>query len=645
MILFASCAQEKELQYLDFQYQRDLDDKDVQNILEWNDRRQNDSLEIYLSSNEPKIIYELALAASSLQDEDFTEKLLKKVYEVPSPKIRSVIYFASGQSMTEEGTSLLMELLLQEKDENALVFLKEAIGKQGSGEDLFALCSNYKKDDLGLIKAVYRFSQRNILTEEAIDIAIEALNWENRECRLFASNFLARIDYPDLNRDSDAIVNALKSEQDNSVKANLLTSMNKFKGTQNAALLLEIAENPELDFRLRVNALNSLNYYHYESTAPRVLKLIGDQEMKINREALNFFINRCKREEWIELAKTLKNTESPILRANLLGILLKYSRKKEKEGISRKISQELERYEDPFIIAEYINALSKWPQNYKLLSEYVFGQYGLVVNSAAMSAFFKLSSEEEFKKIPEYKDGRENELTNYFTQIFRSAVLSGETTLMGYGAKGLRNKNIDFVSGLDNTDFIEIAISNLDLPKDVETLIDLKKTQHYIEGKEDGDIEIPLNHFVEIVQLKEFQDYSSAIVHTNRGDFEMEFYSDLCPGTVANFIELSLDGFFDTLRIHRVENNFVAQLGCPRGDGWGSSGESIRSEFAPVYYDIGSVGMASAGKDTESCQWFVTHYPSHHLDGNYTNFASVSEGMKVVYSLNIGDTLLSVDIK
>jgi cyclophilin family peptidyl-prolyl cis-trans isomerase len=59
---------------------------------------------------------------------------------------------------------------------------------------------------------------------------------------------------------------------------------------------------------------------------------------------------------------------------------------------------------------------------------------------------------------------------------------------------------------------------------------------------------------------------------------------------------------------------------------------------------MGSVGMASAGKDTEGTQWFITHSPTPHLDGRYTNFATVVSGMDVVHQLEVGDTILSMKL-
>src|SRR5690606_13660018 len=116
------------------------------------------------------------------------------------------------------------------------------------------------------------------------------------------------------------------------------------------------------------------------------------------------------------------------------------------------------------------------------------------------------------------------------------------------------------------------------------------------------------------------------------------------PGSVMNFVTLASSGYYNSKNFHRVVPNFVVQGGCPRGDGWGSEDYSIRSEFSLRRYRTGSIGMASAGKDTEGTQWFITHSPTPHLDGRYTIFAEVEEGMDIVHLLEVGDQILSVDL-
>lgn len=73
-------------------------------------------------------------------------------------------------------------------------------------------------------------------------------------------------------------------------------------------------------------------------------------------------------------------------------------------------------------------------------------------------------------------------------------------------------------------------------------------------------------------------------------------------------------------------------------------GYAVRSEFSLLKYKRGMVGVASAGKDTEGCQFFITHCSTPHLDGRYTIFGEVIEGMEVVDEIQIGDDIVSVEV-
>jgi cyclophilin family peptidyl-prolyl cis-trans isomerase len=111
-------------------------------------------------------------------------------------------------------------------------------------------------------------------------------------------------------------------------------------------------------------------------------------------------------------------------------------------------------------------------------------------------------------------------------------------------------------------------------------------------------------------------------------------------------MQLSRDGFYDGLNFHRVVPNFVIQGGCPRGDGYGSLDYSIRSELPPLHYDDeGYIGMASAGNHTEGTQFFITHSPTPHLDGNYTIFGKVESGMNIVHQIQMGDQIKNIKVR
>jgi cyclophilin family peptidyl-prolyl cis-trans isomerase len=130
---------------------------------------------------------------------------------------------------------------------------------------------------------------------------------------------------------------------------------------------------------------------------------------------------------------------------------------------------------------------------------------------------------------------------------------------------------------------------------------------------------------------------------TSKGVVVLELDRVNAPRHVASFLELAAAGFYDGLDFHRVVPNFVVQGLDPRGDGYGTGGRRLPDEFSPRHYEAGALGMPNAGEPhTGGCQIFITHVPTPHLDGNYTIFGKVIEGMDVVQKLEIGDTVSNV---
>ncbi len=124
----------------------------------------------------------------------------------------------------------------------------------------------------------------------------------------------------------------------------------------------------------------------------------------------------------------------------------------------------------------------------------------------------------------------------------------------------------------------------------------------------------------------------------NGKSFTAELYPDYAPQTVANFVALVKDGFYDGLTFHRVVNGFVAQGGDPKGNGTGGSGKNIYGEFAingwkenTLSHETGVLSMARSGMpDSASSQFFICLADCKSLDGMYAAFGKVIEGMDVV---------------
>ena len=137
---------------------------------------------------------------------------------------------------------------------------------------------------------------------------------------------------------------------------------------------------------------------------------------------------------------------------------------------------------------------------------------------------------------------------------------------------------------------------------------------------------------------------TAAYIDTDRGTIEIELAVLDAPLTVENFVTLARKGFFSGLSVHRVVADFVIQSGDPRGDGEGGPNYAIRDELNELAYLRGSVGMALDWPDTGGSQFFITHSPQPHLDGGYTIFGQVIEGMDVVNRIARGDRIERIEI-
>ncbi len=137
-----------------------------------------------------------------------------------------------------------------------------------------------------------------------------------------------------------------------------------------------------------------------------------------------------------------------------------------------------------------------------------------------------------------------------------------------------------------------------------------------------------------------------ATIETNKGTIVIKFYSEDAPNTVKNFIRLATVGFYDGLTFHRYVPDFVIQGGDPRGDGAGNAGYNIDAEFNQMKHVAGTVAMArSNDPNSASCQFYITLSTKSHLDGKYTVFGHVVEGMPVANQLRAGDTMDKITIE
>lgn len=133
---------------------------------------------------------------------------------------------------------------------------------------------------------------------------------------------------------------------------------------------------------------------------------------------------------------------------------------------------------------------------------------------------------------------------------------------------------------------------------------------------------------------------------TDKGNIDITMYAADTPVTCANFLNLAKRGYYDGIKFHRVIPNFMIQGGDPTGSGAGGPGYKFEDEFrATLKHDrAGILSMANAGPKTNGSQFFITHGPTPHLNGNHTVFGHVTTGQDVVDAIAQGDKITGIDV-
>jgi cyclophilin family peptidyl-prolyl cis-trans isomerase len=133
-----------------------------------------------------------------------------------------------------------------------------------------------------------------------------------------------------------------------------------------------------------------------------------------------------------------------------------------------------------------------------------------------------------------------------------------------------------------------------------------------------------------------------AILHTEKGDIQIELFAAQAPVTVNNFVFLAREGYYNGTTFHRVIGGFMAQGGDPTGTGRGGPGYSFNDERGALslkHDSEGILSMANAGPNTNGSQFFITYGPTPHLNGKHGVFGKVTKGMDVLGSIRERDPM------
>ncbi|MEP7147240.1 MAG: peptidylprolyl isomerase, partial [bacterium] len=561
--------------------------------------------------------------------------------------------------------------------------------------------TNYSDNSLNeaFALSVGRFALRKIINENSIGPLkyITHNTTDTIALRNTAFAFWRIGDKKLLVKASDEIFNLTKSK-DPQTRMWAYNAMGKL---QEKLLLMYTLEsfNTERDWRVKVNMLNSItnfkldslsdittqllttlddgisdNNEHISLTAINVLgKLFADLKNSKNetarsqsgklKEKFLFRLESAKNLSW-RIRSELANSMSLVYKDESKNDLIRAFNNTTNYDLKSGILKAFGNFDDGMVYKQIRDIVSKDVQKYVALNPNTTGD---MIGSRDLAKLYR-GFVEMLSNLDEKVD---EENRNTFRLIFTEFESSKDPAIADISLSALRD-SLYVKSRLETSGIMIFDYNELEYPKDIDVMLifidafgemkdeksigllenNLNSENYEIASSSAGALEkITGKKYVFDAKPRTDFDWNYmenlsqkkiVTVKTNKGDIKIELLREVAPFTVMNFLKLAEKNFYDGTIFHRVVSNFVIQGGDPTGTGYGGPGYAIRSEFSPLNYERGMVGMASSGKDTEGSQFFITHSATPHLDGKYTIFGKVTEGMDVVDKIMIGDFITNI---
>jgi len=564
--------------------------------------------------------YRMAAArcAASMTDSLFIESL-SDLLKDPIPYVRLHAAFAVGQYRDE---ALLPDLEKAIKKSTIPEIKSEvltAIGKcsnRKATEYLIFHEPNTALEEAGKIWGIYYAMLRGNLEEGDLRVIVAHLESQEQETRLAAANVLARQKDFKLSSFRTEILEALEEEEVGEIRAVLTRSI---KGlTDIEEKLLKLAEQ-DPDSRVRAEAISALPVPYSKDALQAIFQSLEDGSPWVAMAAANALGSiSLTADELSSIAFLMTTSPIPEVRSAIASAYL--ASDKPQKGWNY-WNETLGSKTQKAILAEY---LPMKPDVVDSLKE-----YALEDSPLGTACFGKLTT---WYQGSDAEPSWMNFVNAAFTRKLLAQSYIAATEMM----------NSENYVGLDTAAVVEMYRS-LTIEGQAETRnavrVLLQKLripipEITIQGQQSPDWE-----FIQSIPKS-----SLLSLYTDKGEISISLLVEDAPVSVANIISHAQKGGYDNTILHRIVPVFVSQGGGPRGDGFGSSEHTIRSEFSNLHFGPGVVGLASAGKDTESCQFFITHLSTPHLNGRYTIIGALNGGMGILEKITSGTRIDSVKV-
>lgn len=613
LLIFTSCSNGEKIVY-------DLSNPDIQKIIDFQDKRDTKALIPYFVHDSKELRERACLAFASIQDSSALESLYTMLEE--DEKTARAAALAVGQVGNSSSVPKLKKVMERSMNEETRYEFFVALGKCGSIDENYFLASNYNvgKDARGTAWALFYLARNKRINEAGIELAIRILQNEKEQAvRLGAAQAIMR---NQLDKPVESILDIFLLEENDEVKMALAGSLTGIDESMiDEDLLRHInscSPNCQINFLKSVKGLYSNLLMEYGSDI-----ILNEENINLQIEAASYM------KDFPDLNNTfLAKNDLNKINWRVRNLLFESVLSIENEAIYNLCEAYYEETDNLYEKGQLLGLLGSLPGKKDWLIAEI-NRFDSIVPTYGMDALATIleNEDDEMRKsntsfLINNLSAKSNAVITYSAFILRDSVYISENII-----EQLKEKQALLSMPLQNEAYIEIG-----------------NTINFLSGSEDVKSYAEYNHPIALDSLEYLSTIKGFKVQTTKGVIFMKTNAWEAPGTVLSLAKLVDQGYYNGKLYHRVVPNFVIQTGCPYGDGWGGMNYTIRSEFTQLQYSTGAVGMASAGKDTESCQWFVSHSPTPHLNGRYTIFAYVTEGMDIVQNIEVGDRIIAMDI-
>ena len=608
-------------------------DFELQKIYTHQYNRASDSLYTYLKHDSSIYRAEAAISFASIQDTNALVNLYPLLND-RDEKVRMNAAFAIGQTRHNSSEPVLIEALQKENASLVKRYILEAIGRTATERTLNFLSDFSPQNNLektGLAWGIYRAGLKKLYSENAtktmVQFAMDSINFESR---LAAGHYFYRFNNAPKELMNRAIFVA-HNDSSEELRMAYTRVLRNFDNKKAQDALLHILQSDTV-YNVRVDAINALKKHDFQLVKQAVWKSAqSDSVLSVRIAASEFFAQNPSAPDFLILNQVLMLKNWRVQGNMLLSFLKGCVSGKTADSIKVILNGSDNKYQKQLLISGLIDQ----QKELDFVARYLIDEPDKDVILTTSYAFNRLLNE--------------NTLKSDVFDVYLSSWLSSENEfLVRQAAHFICNPH--YATSIEES-LIDKALEN-NKRSDKSVLEALNKAK-LVLNKQLNLKQWDPEYFIEPKEFRTFnwneivsipKDLKVDVI-TEKGIFTMQMLVEEAPFTVAHFIYLIKEGFFEGMPFYRVIPNFVNQTGGAKNHRYEKlASVRIKSEVPIQWHRTATVNMASYGKDTESSHFSIMLCPTPWNDNNYTIFAKIVDGMDVVHKIEMGDMIYGMEI-